>query len=165
LGIGDETDLLPASHSATSFGRPVDGGEFVNTIQVMRLAEARVLIVDDDPAILEGLCAAFGRLGVRPETAADGAQAIKSLTRATPDLMVTDIIMPEREGLETIMAARAGGAPGLKIIAISGGGRLDGGEILGFALALGADAVLRKPFRPSQLIALAEGLLTGVRAA
>ncbi|RZJ02103.1 MAG: response regulator [Brevundimonas sp.] len=137
----------------------------MNTVQVMRLAQARVLIVDDDPAILQGLCAAFERLGVRPETAANGAQAIKRLTCAMPDLMITDIIMPEREGLETIMAARACAAPGLKIIAISGGGRLDGGEILGFALALGADAVLRKPFRPSQLIALAEELLTEAKAA
>jgi CheY-like chemotaxis protein len=129
------------------------------------LRQARVLIVDDDPAILKGLSAAFERLGVRIETAVDGAKAIKRLTEAMPDLMITDIIMPEREGLETIMAARARGAPGLKIIAISGGGRLDSSEFLGVARALGADAVLRKPFRPSQLIALAEELLTEARAA
>lgn len=141
------------------------GAALPASARVTRLAEARVLIVDDDPAILTSLCAAFDRLGVRPETAANGDQAIKSLTCVMPDLMITDIIMPEREGLETIMAARARSAPGLKIIAMSGGGRLDGGAILGFALGLGADAVLRKPFRPSQLIALAEGLLTGARAA
>lgn len=124
------------------------------------LQHARVLIVDDDPAIVKGLSAAFERLGAKTETATDGAQAIKRLAFAMPDLMITDIIMPEREGLETIMAARARGVAGLKIIAISGGGRLDGGELLGVARALGADAVLRKPFRPSQLIALAEELLT-----
>jgi CheY-like chemotaxis protein len=128
------------------------------------LRHARVLIVDDDPAILKGLSAAFGRLGVKTETAADGAQAIKRLTCSMPDLMITDIIMPEREGLETIMAARACAAPGLKIIAISGGGRLDGSELLGVARSLGADAVLSKPFRPSQLIALAEELLTEAEA-
>lgn len=137
----------------------------MNTFQITRLAEARVLIVDDDPDVLRSLCAAFERLGVRPETAGNGAQAMKRLTSVMPDLIITDILMPEREGLETIMAARAWNTPNLKIIAISGGGRLDGGAILGFALGLGADAVLRKPFRPSQLIALAEGLLTGKRAA
>lgn len=129
-----------------------------------QLAKTRILLVDDDPAVLKGLCAAFGRLGLTPETAKDGGQALKRLSASSPDLMITDIIMPDREGLETIMAARAQ-APRLKIIAMSGGGRVDSGEFLNVARALGADAVLRKPFRPSQLIALAEEVLAGAETA
>lgn len=133
-------------------------------LQVSALAGARVLVVDDDPSILKGLCAAFERVGIFADTAVDGAQALKSLMSSAPDLMITDIIMPEREGLETIMAARAS-APDLKIIAMSGGGRVDSGEFLGVARALGADAVLRKPFRPSQLIALAQEVMAETEAA
>lgn len=129
-----------------------------------KLARARVLLVDDDPAILKGLCAAFDRLGIATETAQDGAQAMERLIASAPDLMITDIIMPEREGLETIMAARAR-SPALRIIAMSGGGRVDSGEFLSVARALGAHAVLRKPFRPSQLIALAEEVLQTAGAA
>jgi len=130
----------------------------VNTLTVTRLGGARVLIVDDDPAILNGLNAAFGRAGSLTQTAGNGDEALRRIDTFMPNLLVTDIIMPDREGLETIMASRARN-PELKIIAISGGGRIDSGEFLSTARALGADAILRKPFRPSQLLAMADQLL------
>lgn len=128
------------------------------------LRGSHVLLVDDDPAILRGLDVAFQRVGCRVFTARDGNEALRVMAVAIPDLLVTDIIMPHREGLDTIMVAR-GLAPQLSIIAISGGGRIDAGEFLSLALALGADATLSKPFRPSQLLRIAEGLLAGKVAA
>lgn len=125
---------------------------------VGRLTGVQVLVVDDDPSLLRGLSIAFSRAGCRVVVARDGEEALKQMAVSIPDLLVTDIIMPRREGLETIMAARAR-APGLGIIAISGGGRIDSGEFLSVAQALGADAALRKPFRPSQLLKIAEDLL------
>jgi CheY-like chemotaxis protein len=66
---------------------------------------------------------------------------------------VTDIIMPEREGLETLKAIRAE-APGTKIVAMSGGGRIGPDAFLHLAARLGADATVTKPFRPSELAAV-----------
>lgn len=128
------------------------------------LTNVRVLLVDDDPALLRGLGIAFSRAGSQVVTACDGNEALQRMAERLPDLLVTDILMPNREGLETIMAARAE-APALKIIAISGGGRIDSGEFLSLALALGADAILRKPFRPSRMLSLAEGVLAQRAAA
>ncbi|MCH8154484.1 MAG: response regulator [Proteobacteria bacterium] len=68
-----------------------------------------------------------------------------------PDLIITDIIMPEKEGVETIIALRRAD-PDLPIIAISGGGRLDATDFLTMAGKLGARRTLSKPFRRDQLL-------------
>jgi YesN/AraC family two-component response regulator len=75
-----------------------------------------------------------------------------------PDLVITDIIMPEKEGLETIFELRKK-YPGIKIIAISGGGRISPDGYLPSAKLLGADMVFQKPLIPKEFIAAVSKLL------
>ena len=68
-----------------------------------------------------------------------------------PDVVITDIIMPEQEGIDTIIQIRRE-RPGIKIIAISGGGRIRNIDFLEMAQSLGADEVLAKPFEADELL-------------
>lgn len=84
--------------------------------------------------------------GYEVTVAADGDKAIEAFGQRPFHLMVTDIIMPDREGIETLLEVRRQW-PDCKIIAISGGGRVDAEQFLSLAGNLGADATLKKPFR------------------
>jgi DNA-binding response OmpR family regulator len=77
--------------------------------------------------------------------AADGKTAMHCLKAEPIDLLVTDIVMPEKDGLEVIMEIRRT-LPSLKVLALSGGGRISPFSYLALARKLGADAVLAKPF-------------------
>jgi DNA-binding NtrC family response regulator len=106
---------------------------------------ARILIVDDEEPIRRLLSQALAPEGHEVLEAGDGKEALR-LHRATPaDLVITDIIMPEHDGLEVIMTLKRE-APGIKIIAMSGGSRFMQTEALHMAEPLGAFATLRKPF-------------------
>jgi CheY-like chemotaxis protein len=109
----------------------------------------KVLVVDDEPGIRRFLRSVLERAGYKVWEAADGRQALQSARAADLDLVLTDLVMPEQEGIETIRILRRD-LPELKIIAISGA---FGGEFLKVAEKLGADAVLRKPIDPSLLLA------------
>lgn len=122
------------------------------------LKDRTVLIIEDDAIMLRALGHAFERAGCRVVGARDGDEGLARFLERTPDLVITDILMPKREGVETILAMKAR-APQVKIIAISGGGRLGAEEILGLAAGLGADAVLPKPFRSTEILAAAQRLL------
>lgn len=116
-----------------------------------------VLVIDDDPRICQLICAAFERKGYVAFSAANGRVGLKVFHAQRPELVITDILMPEMEGIETILnLKKSDQAP--KIIAISGGGRLVGREFLRWAQHLGADEVMAKPFRVSALIDLARTL-------
>jgi CheY-like chemotaxis protein len=80
------------------------------------------------------------------------------VTRRPPDLIVTDIVMPNMEGLEVILALRKS-HPAIPIIAVSGGGALKDQDYLDFAAKLGAAATLTKPFRREELLRLVHGIL------
>ena len=122
------------------------------------LKDRIVLLIEDDAIMLRALGHAFQRAGCRVVGARDGEDGLARFLEQTPDLVVTDILMPNREGVETILAMKAH-APQVKILAISGGGRLGAEEILALASRLGADAVLPKPFRSAEILAAARGLL------
>lgn len=122
------------------------------------LQKKLVLIIDDDPVLLKSLASWFAGAGCNVMTAADGVVGLKRFAQVRPDLVVTDIIMPDREGVETIVAMKGEDAT-VPIIAISGGGRIGPGEFLSLALRLGADAALAKPFRSKELLASAADLL------
>ena len=88
---------------------------------------------------------------------------VRKFRAEAPDLIITDIIMPEQEGIQTIREIRASDAGAeIGIIAISGGGATggDGSLYLAIAEELGADAVLQKPFRLAELVAIVDKLLT-----
>ena len=111
-----------------------------------------VLVIDDDPVARETVRAILEDDGHRVTCAEDGRQGVKAFRDIQPDVVVTDIIMPDKEGLETIVELRAMWPKG-PIIAISGGGRSGGpANYLELARSLGATAVLAKPFEPTELI-------------
>jgi DNA-binding response OmpR family regulator len=117
-----------------------------------------VLIIDDDLELLRQMSCAFSMAGYRVHLAPDGRVGLALFKARSPDLVVTDIIMPTREGIETIVAMRKT-ASDTKIIAISGGYRAGPEQFLTLARHMGADEGLAKPFRLAQLVALAARLL------
>jgi DNA-binding response OmpR family regulator len=126
---------------------------------------ARILVIDDDEAIRQALRKALDQAGHKPFLASDGQEAMTLLGSACPDLVITDILMPEMEGLETIHALRQK-RPALKIICISGGGEVRPESYLEVAQKLGADRTFCKPFDVRQLLAAVDELLSsGERAA
>ncbi|THD61018.1 response regulator [Phenylobacterium sp.] len=119
----------------------------------------KVLLVEDDPDLLMLLTAAFAREGFQTYSAKNGRIGIEMLRTLKPDLMVTDIVMPEMEGIAAILEARRS-SPATKVIAISGGGHYGRSQnFLVWAHELGADEVLAKPFRMSSLITAARVVL------
>ena len=112
----------------------------------------RVLVVDDDPEMREAMARILGAAGYAVELAADGDQAIE-VQRARPaEVLITDVFMPSRDGLETIQYFRME-YPDVGIIAMTGGsptGRVD--EYLKVAKVAGANATLRKPFAAQALL-------------
>lgn len=121
---------------------------------------ARILVVDDEPQIRDTLHRVLEAAGHEVREAPNGKIALSLVPETRPDLVIMDIIMPEQEGLETILALRRT-APEIKILAISGGGRFIGMETLSLALQLGADQVLAKPFTRQMVLAVTNSLLFG----
>ncbi len=112
---------------------------------------ARILIIDDEAELRAMLRRMLEQAGHEVTEAANGAQGLRLYEQDAPDLIITDIIMPEREGVETIIALRRAD-PELPIIAISGGGRLAATDFLSMAKKLGARHTLSKPFGRDQLL-------------
>lgn len=128
---------------------------------------ANILVVDDDPAILDYLGSLLERSGHSVRFASDGSQVAACLEDGVPDLLITDIVMPGKEGLELILEMKAAN-PSLRILAISGGARLperqpplhiDPAYYLDLATDMGAEATLAKPFHPIELLHLIEKIL------
>lgn len=112
----------------------------------------RILVIDDDPAIREMLCQMLNIEGYKTGSAKNGNDAITKFNEFKPHLVVTDIIMPEKEGLELIQIFQKKD-PFIKIIAISGGAYYnDVREVLKMAKILGAHATLSKPLTKSEFI-------------
>ena len=119
---------------------------------------ARILVVDDDVNITYMLRRLFQRRGYDVDEAVNGKMALQIMARNLPDLVITDIIMPEMEGAEFIMEIRKM-APHVKIIAISGGGRIQPADYLDLAEKLGADRSFAKPVKQGDMLAAVEQLL------
>lgn len=111
----------------------------------------RILIIDDDLEILEVFREILQHEGYDVLAASDGRQGINLCRKEQVDLVITDIVMPEKEGLETIVELRRD-LPHVKIIAMSGGGQIGAEEYLPLAEKLGAQCTLDKPFTPMKLL-------------
>ena len=118
----------------------------------------RVLIVDDDEQIRVLLQQMMEWAGFEVLVAENGKIAMQMQSRQPADLVITDLIMPEQEGLETISRLKKDYA-GIKIIAISGGGRIGPEAYLPAALELGADLVFSKPFDVQEVVNSVKELL------
>ena len=112
---------------------------------------ASVLVVDDDDDLRDSLKSLLEREGYDVFTACNGSDAIRIFRSEPTDLIITDIIMPEKGGLESIIELRQE-FPDVKIIAISGGGRIGTKDYLQLAQALGANSVLAKPFSRTEIL-------------
>jgi DNA-binding NtrC family response regulator len=113
---------------------------------------ARILVIDDEREIREMLRDLLRTQGYEVMTAANGTAATRLHQQQPADLVITDIFMPEKEGIETILELQRGW-PGLKIIAISGGGGDHNVDYLGAARQLGAFCSISKPFDLDDLLA------------
>ena len=110
----------------------------------------KILVIDDDHLVRYALSKILLGAGYEVVTASDGKRGMAVLRAEHPDVVITDIIMPEQEGIDTIIQIRRE-RPAAKIIAISGGGRIRNIDFLEMAQSLGACEVLAKPFEADEL--------------
>ncbi len=118
-----------------------------------------ILIVDDDPDIVQAIKVVFDEMGATVTTAADGNSALEMATADSPDLLVLDAMLPGRSGflvLEQLKRAAKAGGHCPAIIMITGN---QGKRHQAWAKSLGVDAYLNKPFRMERLIESAEEFL------
>jgi DNA-binding response OmpR family regulator len=125
---------------------------------VERVRTGRVLLIEDDPAFLGMMSAAFEVAGYTVLAAADGDEGLALFNQSPADLVVIDMITPVRDGVEAIVALRRTASP-VSIVAISGGFCAGPEYYLDLANHLGADMVMAKPFPVTALLSAAERLL------
>jgi DNA-binding response OmpR family regulator len=111
----------------------------------------KILVIDDEPMIRHLITRILERAGYAVMCASNGAQGLIRFRRDRPSLVITDLIMPEREGIETIRYMLRE-RPDIPIVAISGGIRTGTVDFLVMARELGASDILRKPFEPIDLL-------------
>lgn len=117
-----------------------------------------ILVVDDDAQVLELVSEMLKLEGHAVTAVTNGLEASEEFHSSHFDLVITDLIMPEQEGLETICEMRKS-TQTLPIIAISGGGRIGAADYLASAAQLGANATLAKPFKRNELVSTVTELL------
>jgi DNA-binding response OmpR family regulator len=125
---------------------------------------SRILVIDDNEIVRDTLRLILTGAGHQVALAHDGNAGLKAFDELAPDLVITDILMPEKEGMETISDLRRLAAR-VPIIAISGGGRVGNMDFLAAARQFGADRTFTKPFEPDQVLAAVSELLEAARAA
>lgn len=118
----------------------------------------RILVVDDDLMVRMVVSETLSWAGYTVTLAEDGSEAIRKLEAADFDLVVTDILMPDTDGLELTRVVKRRW-PLTPMIAISSGGRLDAGYYLPLARSMGVDGVMAKPIRPGPFLALVGDVL------
>jgi DNA-binding response OmpR family regulator len=119
---------------------------------------ARILLIDDDEQVLDMLYESLTREGYDVLRASNGEQGLRLYRQEPVDLIITDIIMPEKEGLETIIELRRD-FPDVKIIAMSGGGRIGTKDYLHLAKIFGVQRTFTKPVAREQLLDAIKALL------
>lgn len=112
---------------------------------------ARILLVDDDELVREALTAVLERAGYTIECASNGREGLDRHEEAPFDVVITDIVMPEMEGIEMIRVLKQV-SPRVPVIAISGGAQIEPLYHLRVAAQLGADETLAKPVQPKALV-------------
>ncbi len=123
---------------------------------------ARILLIDDDDSLRTMLRLTLSHFGHTVTEARNGKEGLELFPQLEADLVITDIVMPERDGVEVLMVLRRGDPP-VKIIAMSGGGRMSATDFLRIATQLGAAKVLAKPFSSEVLIAAINELLPAAK--
>jgi len=120
---------------------------------------ARILVIDDEESMLAIMVRLLSIAGHDVESARDGTSGLSLLKQKDFHLVVTDLIMPGREGIETIIEIRKHNRT-IPIIAISGGGKVGSNEYLPMALGIGADYAFPKPIDKEPFLAAVEECLS-----
>ena len=118
----------------------------------------KVLIIDDEPELLALMADTFRKADIEVYTAGNGETGLELFHHVHPDLVITDIVMPAKEGVSLIIDIKRS-LPEAPVIAISGGGTRSCKDYLRWAKELGAALVLQKPFRMSILLKMASFLM------
>ncbi len=118
----------------------------------------RVLVVEDDSNLRAIVRRILQRAGYEVIEACNGLEAADRLQETSVELVITDILMPDREGIETIVNLKRN-HPGIKIIAMSGGGKGGADHYLEMAREFGANHTMHKPFDKADLLAAVEDLI------
>ena len=112
----------------------------------------RILVVDDDASIRRTLQLLLSKAGYEVMQARDGAEAVRMWRDRGGDLVITDLHMPEKDGIETIIELLSH-SPGIRIIAMSGGGQTKRLDLLGNLTLLGTVLTIEKPFTLAEMMA------------
>ena len=124
---------------------------------------ARILVVDDNTTLRMMMRETLEKAGHEVVEACNGVEGIERAHAESFDLVITDIIMPDKEGIETIIELRKS-YPDLKIIAASAGGKVNAEEYLETAKAFGANLTLVKPFGRKDILQAVDKVLAGEAA-
>lgn len=157
LACTPRQEMLPppavgtSAYPQPSFSTPLEEPQIV-------VEPVRILLVEDDTATRSMLKQMLERSGYQISEARDGAEGLRVYRRMPPDLVITDILMPEKEGLAFIRELQQE-RPRPKIIAISGGGHTGMLDFLHVAERLGAQRALHKPLRQHELLEAIESVL------
>jgi len=119
---------------------------------------AHICLIEDDKMIRETLHKILEKMGHTVATATNGRDGLSVAGSADFDVVITDIIMPEIEGIEVIRTIKKR-SPEMKIIAMSGGGRVGNTDFLKIAQSLGADATVYKPVTKKDFMSALNGCL------
>lgn len=119
---------------------------------------ARILVIEDEDEVRAMLQRVLERAGYEVVVAPDGDEGIRLFSENPADLIITDIIMPKKGGMETILDLKSE-YPDVKIVAMSGGGRLGPEPYLEIAEVFGAVRIFSKPFRIEELLLTIQRLL------
>ena len=119
---------------------------------------AVVLIIDDDEMIVESLSILLQNEGYDVLSSSNGKNGLKLLGKNRIDVVITDIIMPDKDGIDTIREIKKT-YRNTKIIAMSGGGKIAAKEYLTFVKQLGVRHTLSKPFEKEQILSALEAVL------
>jgi len=118
----------------------------------------QILVIEDDFAVRELILQTLSKAGYQVIAAGDGVEGLNLFREKNPALVITDIVMPQKEGLQTIIELKQE-APGVKVIAMSGGGRYCNADYLKLAKKFGARRTVSKPFMRDELLASVKEVL------
>jgi DNA-binding NtrC family response regulator len=156
-----------ARHGLTALNVPFLAKPYTRGEVLAKVREAlekpqrkRILVVDDESSIRSALGKMLTIAGYEVILAADGAEATRLWRERGPHLVILDLFMPEKDGIETIVELLAY-SPGIPIIAMSGGGASNRVDLLQDARLLGAVATIEKPFEKQDLMELVARSLVG----